>query len=138
MLLKIQYCAILWLFISSGNTAHKQPVWSSATKNEVVYHVFVRSFYDSNGDGIGDLNGLGMKLDYLEELGITSILLLPIYQSDYYHNYFAGDFYAIDPEYGTMADYLRLVKEIHRRGMKLYLDKEKQYVTDDHPLVEES
>ena len=100
--------------------------------SEVIYHVFQRSFYDSNGDLQGDLNGLKEKLSYLQELGITSILLLPLYESPYYHNYFSSDFEKIDTEYGSMNDYLNLVKEIHKRGMKIYLDMETQYVTEDH------
>ena len=99
---------------------------------EVIYHVFQRSFYDSNGDGHGDLNGLIEKLDYLQDLGITAILLMPLYEAECYHNYFASDFEKIDPEFGTMEDYITLVKEIHRRGMKIYMDMETQYVTSDH------
>lgn len=100
--------------------------------NEVIYHIFLRSFYDSNGDSHGDLKGLQEKLDYLQDLGITSILLTPINSSVYYHNYFSDDFGKIDPEYGTMPEYLELVKDIHKRGMKIYLDMETQYITEDH------
>jgi alpha-amylase len=100
-------------------------------KGEIIYHVFQRSFYDSNNDHVGDLNGLKMKLDYLQDLGITSILLLPLYESVFYHNYFAIDFKQIDPAFGTMQDYIALVKEVHRRGMKIYMDMETQYVTED-------
>jgi glycosidase len=103
----------------------------SSPKGEIIYHLFQRSFYDSNGDGHGDLNGIAQKLDYLQQLGVTSILLLPLYESVYYHNYFAVDFQKIDPRFGTMQDYLHLVKEIHRRGMKFYMDMETQYVTED-------
>ncbi len=99
---------------------------------EILYHVFQRSFYDSNGDLQGDLNGLRSKLDYLQDLGVTSILLLPLYDADNYHNYFANDFEKIDPEFGTMSDYIALVKEVHRRGMKIYLDMETQYVSENH------
>ncbi len=104
---------------------------TSPQKGEIIYHVFQRSFYDSNGDLHGDLNGLRMKLDYLQELGVTSILTIPVYASVYYHNYFATDFEYIDPKYGTMQDFIKLVKEIHKRGMKVYLDMETQYVTED-------
>jgi alpha-amylase len=83
----------------------------NSSKGEIIYHLFQRSFYDSNGDGIGDLNGIRQKLDYLQELGVTSILLLPLYESVYYHNYFAVDFSKIDPEFGTMQDYINLVKD---------------------------
>jgi alpha-amylase len=107
-------------------------------QNEVIYHVFQRSFFDANGDGHGDLKGMRQKLDYLQDLGVTSILLTPLYQSEFYHNYFATDFEKIDPEYGSMQDYLNLVKEIHKRKMKIYQDVEMQYVTHEHPWYTES
>ena len=97
---------------------------------EVVYYVLPRSFYDSNGDRTGDLNGLKKKLDYLQELGVTSILTLPLMESESYHNYFAKDYWKIDPEYGTMKEFTALLREIHKRGMKFYLDMETQYVTE--------
>jgi alpha-amylase len=109
-----------------------QKALPNTLKGEVIYHLMQRSFYDSNGDLQGDLNGLREKLDYLQELGITSILLLPLYEADCYHNYFASNFEKIDPEFGTMQDYLALVREVHKRGMKIYLDMETQYVTEKH------
>jgi glycosidase len=111
----------------------QKPGSANTPKGEIIYHVFQRSFYDSNGDLQGDLNGLRAKLDYLQDLGVTSILLLPLYESDFYHNYFANDFEKIDPEFGTMDDYLALVREVHKRGMKIYLDMETQYITEKHP-----
>jgi alpha-amylase len=109
-----------------------------SAKGEIIYHVFQRSFYDTNGDLHGDLNGVRQKLDYLQELGVTSILLLPLYESVYYHNYFAVDFNKVDPEFGTMQDYISLVKEVHRRGMKIYMDMETQYVTEDQVFWKDS
>ena len=103
-----------------------------AKKGEIMYHVCQRSFYDSNGDLQGDLAGLRQKLPYLQDLGVTSILLFPLYESDCYHNYFANDFEKIDAEFGTMEEYIALVKEVHQRGMKLYMDMETQYVTSEH------
>jgi glycosidase len=120
------YFLLLILFLGQQLLAQK------ATKGEVMYHVCQRSFYDSNGDFNGDLNGLRQKLPYLQELGVTSILLFPLYEADCYHNYFANDFEKIDPEFGTMQDYIELIKEVHRRGMKIYLDMETQYVTSEH------
>jgi glycosidase len=105
-------------------------VYNGEPDNEVIYYVLPRSFYDSNGDRTGDLKGLMQKLDYLQELGVTSILTLPLYQSDFYHNYFATDYEKIDPEYGSMDDLKALIREVHRRGMKFYLDMETQYVTE--------
>jgi alpha-amylase len=105
---------------------------------EVIYHVFQRSFFDSNNDGHGDLKGMQQKLDYLQALGVTSILMTPLYQSEFYHNYFATDFEKIDPEYGTIDEYLSLVKEVHKRRMKIYQDVEMQYVTHEHPWFKDS
>jgi glycosidase len=99
---------------------------------EIIYHIFQRSFFDSNDDRHGDLNGLRQKLGYLQYLGVTSILLTPLYKSVYYHNYFADDFESIDPVYGTAESYFSLVREIHHRGMKIYMDMEIQYITEDH------
>ncbi len=120
---------ILTLFILSCKVSWTQ---HQAEKGEIMYHVCQRSFYDSNGDLQGDLVGLRQKLPYLQDLGITSILLFPLYESDCYHNYFANDFEKIDAEFGTMEDYIALVKEVHKRGMKLYMDMETQYVTSEH------
>jgi glycosidase len=101
-------------------------------EGEVFYHIFNRSFRDSDGDGEGDLQGIIDGLDHLKSLGVTSLLLTPLYPSPFYHNYFATDFYGIDPEYGTMEDYRRLVEEVHRRGMRIYIDQEMQYVAGGH------
>src|SRR5689334_15362147 len=109
-----------------------------ANAQEVIYHVFQRSFFDSNGDGHGDLKGMESKLNYLQDLGVTSILLTPLYQSEFYHNYFATDFEKIDGEYGTMEEYLSLVKAVHKRKMKIYQDVEMQYVTHEHPWYMQS
>jgi len=101
-------------------------------RDEVFYQIFTRSMRDSNGDGEGDLKGIADSLDYLKQLGVTSILLTPIYPSSFYHNYFASDFEGVDPEFGTMADYRALIAGAHARGMKVYLDQEFQYVGYDH------
>jgi glycosidase len=106
---------------------------TSSLENEVFYHIFTRSMRDTNADRQGDLKGIEQSLPYLQRLGVTSILLTPLYPSPFYHNYFASDFEGVDPEFGTIADYRRLVRAIHARGMKLYLDEEFQYVSYDHP-----
>lgn len=104
----------------------------AALENQVFYHIFTRSMRDSNGDGQGDLKGIQQSLPYLQRLGVTSILLTPLYPSPFYHNYFASDFDGVDPAFGTMRDYRNLVRAIHARGMKIYLDEEFQYVSYDH------
>ncbi|MEL1243267.1 alpha-amylase family glycosyl hydrolase [Flavobacterium sp. DGU11] len=111
---------------------------NASAQQEVMYHIFQRSFFDSNGDGNGDLKGIQQKLDYLQQLGVTTILLSPLYQSDFYHNYFATDFEAIDKEYGSFKDYRNLIQEVHKRKMKLYQDVEMQYVADQHPWFTDS
>lgn len=105
----------------------------AAAGEEVFYHIFMRSFRDSNGDRQGDLRGLIDSLDYLTSLGVTSILLTPLQPSPFYHNYFATDFEGIDPGFGTMEDYFAFVRAAHARGLKVYLDQEIQYVAEGHP-----
>ncbi len=126
-----KYITLLLLLIVNMSIAFSQKP-STKTKGEIIYHVCQRSFFDSNGDKQGDLNGLKQKLPYLQDLGITSILLLPLYDADCYHNYFANDFEKIDAAFGTMQEYISLVKEVHQRGMKMYLDMETQYVAEKH------
>lgn len=111
---------------------------AEAMREEVIYHIFFRSFRDSDGDRIGDLKGLTDKLDYLKSLGVTSLLLTPLQPSPYYHNYFATDFEKIDPAYGTMEDYFTFIRAARARGLKVYLDQEIQYVAEGHPWLTES
>ena len=91
-------------------------------EDEVYYKIFVRSYADSNGDRIGDLRGIEQQIPYLEKLGVTTLLLTPIVPSPFYHNYFATRFDAVDPAYGTMDDFRRLARALHRRHMRLILD----------------
>lgn len=86
------------------------------------YEIFVYSFYDSDGDGIGDLNGVTEKLDYIGDMGFNGIWLMPIMQSPTYHKYDVADYYSIDKEYGTMEDFQKLVEECHKRDIRLVID----------------
>ncbi len=106
--------------------------------NEVIYHVIPRSFYDSNGDRHGDLNGFVEKLDYLKELGVTTILFTPLYESGFYHNYFPTDYKKIDQEYGTMDEYVAFVKAVHSKDMKFLMDMETQYAQGENIWFQES
>ncbi len=99
----------------------------------VSYEIFVRSFADSNGDGIGDLNGITAKLDYLKELGVEGIWLTPVCPSPTYHKYDVTDYKAIDPEYGTMEDFKNLVKEAHRLNIKVIPDLVPNHSSSKHP-----
>ncbi|MCB9283249.1 MAG: DUF3459 domain-containing protein [Lewinellaceae bacterium] len=101
--------------------------------SRVFYEIFLRSFSDSDGDGIGDIRGLIEKLDYLEELGVGGIWLMPVHPSKSYHKYDVMDYYGIDPEYGTMADFRELLAEAHRRDMQVIIDLVLNHTDDEHP-----
>lgn len=108
-------------------------------KHAVVYQIYPRSFQDSNNDGIGDLNGIGNRLDYLVELGIDAIWISPIYPSpmaDF--GYDVADYCGIDPIFGTMDDFDRLLKAAHHRGLRLVLDFVPNHTSDQHPWFVES
>jgi glycosidase len=109
-----------------------------APRDEIFYQIFVRSFRDSNGDRNGDLKGIEDELGYLQGLGITTLLLTPLYDSPFYHSYFANDFAKIDPAYGTEGDFRHLVRALHARRMKIFLDEEVQYVTTAHEWYKDS
>lgn len=89
---------------------------------DVFYEIFVRSFADSDGDGIGDLNGVTAKLDYLDDLGVAGIWLLPIYVAGSEHGYDVIDYKDVNPDYGTLADFENLVAEAHKRDIRVILD----------------
>lgn len=94
-----------------------KPAW---WKESVVYQIYPRSFYDSNGDGIGDLRGIIQKLDYLKRLGVNVVWLSPVYQSPNDDNgYDISDYQAIMAEFGTLADWEEMLDGMHRRGIKL-------------------
>lgn len=108
-------------------------------KESVVYQIYPRSFCDSNGDGIGDLNGITGKLDYLKELGIDVIWLSPVYQSPNDDNgYDISDYQAIMKEFGSMEDYDRMLAEAHKRGIKIMMDLVVNHTSDEHAWFVES
>jgi alpha-amylase len=114
-----------------------QPWWNDA----VFYEVFVRSFFDSNGDGIGDLNGLIARLDVLNDgnpastadLGVNALWLLPVHPSPSYHGYDVTDFYGINPQYGTLSDFRRLLTEAHKRGIRVIIDLVLNHTSSQNP-----
>lgn len=97
------------------------------------YEIFVYSFNDSNGDRVGDLQGVITKLDYVSELGFNGIWLMPIMPSPSYHKYDVTDYKAIDPLYGSMEDFERLVQECDKRGIKLIIDLVLNHTSSEHP-----
>ena len=114
--------------------------------NTVFYEIFVRSFYDSDGDGIGDFRGIIEKLDYLNDgdpatdsdLGITGIWLMPIHASPSYHGYDVIDYRSINPDYGTMADFKDFLQQAHNRGIKVIIDFVMNHSSDQHNWFQKS
>ncbi len=108
-------------------------------KEAVVYQIYPRSFCDSNGDGIGDLNGITSKLDYLKELGIDVIWLSPVYKSPNDDNgYDISDYEDIMTEFGTMEDFDKMLSAAHERGIKIVMDLVVNHTSDEHPWFVES
>lgn len=143
MLRLLSRVVLLCLFLSSCVPVPAAKVnapkdwWTQA----VFYEIFVRSFFDSDGDGTGDFNGLTEKLDYLndgnpatgEDLGITALWLMPIFPSPSYHGYDVTDYYAVNPQYGTMEDFKRLLAEAHRRDIHVIIDLVINHTSSQHP-----
>jgi alpha-amylase len=109
-------------------------VFAQAKKpTPVFYEIFIRSFADGNGDGIGDLKGITQKLDYLQQLGIGGLWLTPFHLSPTYHKYDVMDYYSIDPEYGTMDDFKELLAQAHIRNIKVVMDLVVNHTSSRHP-----
>ena len=118
------------------------PWWNDTA----FYEIFVRSFYDSDGNGIGDFNGITAKLDYLNDgdpnttadLGITGLWLMPINPSPSYHGYDVTDYYDVNPDYGTMADFKHLLEEAHKRGIRIIIDWVLNHTSSQHPWFQQA
>jgi alpha-glucosidase len=136
-------------FTAQGQTAPAKPTAAKPVtagdndrdwwKNAVIYEIYPRSFQDSNGDGIGDLNGITKRLDYLKDLGVDAIWLTPVYPSPQVDfGYDISDYRAIDPQYGTMADFDRLVAEANKRRIRVIMDMVMNHTSDQHKWFIES
>jgi glycosidase len=102
------------------------------------YEIFVLSFYDSDGDGVGDIKGIISKLDYIQEMGFNGIWLMPIMPSPSYHKYDVTDYYRIDPQYGTLEDFQQLLSECEERDIKLIIDFVFNHTSAKHPWFTEA
>ena len=121
------------MLVSASTTTHSW--WQTG----IIYEIYLRSFQDSNGDGIGDLKGVTQRLDYLQWLGVNIIWLTPFYPSpmkDF--GYDVSDYTNVDPRFGTMEDFHELLKEVHTRKMKLVIDFVPNHTSDQHPWFKES
>lgn len=123
-----------------GTAGNPTAGWGAVDEqpSTVYYELFVRSFADSNGDGIGDLNGVTAKLDYLASLGVGGIWLMPITESPSYHGYDTTDYKKVEPDYGTLDDLKRLVDEAHKRGIKVIMDLVVNHTSSEHPWFKEA
>lgn len=115
--------------------ARKDDWW----RGKVIYQIYPRSFQDSNGDGVGDLAGLTQRLDYLQQLGIKGIWLMPVFKSeDHDHGYAVVNYREIEPAYGTLADFDQLLAEAHKRGIAVIVDYVMNHAASGHPLFEDA
>jgi len=130
----------------SAGQPTRAPIDTTWRRGGTCYEIFVRSFYDSDGDGIGDFNGLTQKLDYVNDgdprstksLGAKCIWLMPIDASPSYHGYDVKNYYRVNPEYGTTADFKKLVAEAHRRGIEVLVDLVLNHASSQHPYFLEA
>lgn len=120
---------VFGLHSCSQKETAKQDHWPLGVK----YEIFVLSFSDSNGDGKGDLKGVTQKLDYLQDLGVNGIWLMPIMPSPSYHKYDVTDYKSIHPDYGTLDDFKNLVDEAHKRGIRVIIDMVLNHTSKEHP-----
>src|SRR5678816_3922548 len=112
------------------------PLWF---KSAIIYELHIRAFFDSTGDGKGDINGLISKLPYLQDLGVNCLWLLPMYPSPLRDDgYDIADFYAIHPDYGTIEDFQHLVDAAHARGIRILTELVMNHTSDQHPWFQEA
>jgi glycosidase len=140
--------AVAIMLISSSLAAQPRAPRAAArwTAGATCYEIFVRSFRDSDGDGIGDLNGLTQSLDYIndgrpgttKDLGARCIWLMPVAESPSYHGYDVSDYYKVEPEYGTNADFKRMVRAAHQRGIRVLVDLVLNHASSEHPYFKEA
>lgn len=134
----VAFVLTVCMLFSVAGCAQKEKTVYIDDNYRTYYEVFVRSFYDGNGDGIGDLEGLTEKLDYISELGFTGMWLMPIMPSTTYHKYDVMDYYAIDIEYGDMEDFEILLEEAHKRNINVIIDMVFNHTSSQHPWFMEA
>jgi maltose alpha-D-glucosyltransferase/alpha-amylase len=116
---------------TSGFSAESDPLWY---KDALIYQTHIRAFFDSNGDGIGDFAGLTQKLDYLQDLGVTAVWVLPFYPSPLKDDgYDTADYTDVNPMYGTLRDVRVFVREAHKRGLRVITELVFNHTSDQHP-----
>jgi len=125
--------------VSAGSSAAQQSLSVPWWKHAIIYEVYPRSFQDSNGDGVGDMNGITSRLDYLKDLGVDAIWITPMYPSPQVDfGYDIADYESFDPQYGTMADFDRLMSEAKKRNIRIIMDYVANHTSDQNPWFLES
>jgi alpha-amylase len=129
------FILFLVCFISVGvrNVSGQQGANTSAWPRNISYEIYVQSFADSDGDGKGDIKGMMSKLDYLKDLGVGAVWLMPMSPSPSYHKYDVADYYGIDSAYGTIDDFKKFVEEAHKRNIKVVIDMVLNHSSSRHP-----
>ena len=108
-------------------------------KNAIIYQIHVRSFYDANGDGIGDFQGIEQKLEYLQELGVTAIWLMPFFPSPLRDDgYDIADYRSVHPSYGTLGDFKKFLKSAHDHQIRVIIEMVMNHTSDQHPWFQQS
>jgi len=114
-----------------GPVLSDDPLWY---KDAIIYQVPVKAFFDSNNDGVGDFPGLTAKLDYIQNLGVNTLWLLPFYPSPMRDDgYDISDYHQVAPEYGTRADFRQFMREAHHRGLRVITELVINHTSDQHP-----
>lgn len=124
---------LISLLISSCAYSPHQEEYKDPWPNGVMYEIFVQSFADSDVDGIGDIPGMTSKLDYLSNLGVEGVWLMPINPSPSYHKYDVTDYYGIHPDYGTLEDFQKFINEAHKRHIRVIMDLVVNHTSSQHP-----
>lgn len=130
--------SLFFLYLGQSGPIRPEEDLISDFPESVFYEIYVPSFYDSDGDGIGDINGVRLKLDDLKALGVEALWLMPIYPSPSPHGYDITDYTSVRPEYGTVEDVKRLADEAHARGMHLILDFVANHTSIEHPWFQKA
>ena len=125
---EFRWLILLFAFLVFPDLAAQTPF-----PNTIFYQIYTRAFYDSDGDGLGDFNGITEKLDYIEDLGAGALWIMPMFKSNTPHKYFSTDHMLVDPEYGSNEDLKNLVNEAHRRNIKVLIDFSINHVNTDSP-----
>src|SRR5688572_10246717 len=119
-----------------GVASERDALWY---KDAIIYQLHVRSFSDSNADGVGDFPGLTSRLDYLQDLGVTAIWLMPFYPSPLKDDgYDIADYYTINPMYGTLPEFRTFLQEAHRRGLRVLTELVINHTSDQHAWFQKS